>query len=175
MTPEAWLARLHGLDDEGWARHANPWSGWTRFATGLPLLIVAIWSRTWIGWWSLGLLVLALVWLWWNPRAFPPARSDAPWMTKAVLGERFWVRRDELTIPARHDRAPRRIALAATLGLPFLVWGLAALDPWPTALGLVVTIGGKLWFVDRMALLYDEVVAERPDLRYRPPASSALG
>ena len=49
MTVEKRIASAFGLDDEGWARHANPWSGWTRVITTLPLLIAAIWSRAWVG------------------------------------------------------------------------------------------------------------------------------
>jgi hypothetical protein len=33
---------------------------------------------------------------------------------------------------------------------------LIVLDPWITAVGLAVLTGGKLWFLDRMALLYDD-------------------
>ena len=46
--------RLMGMSDAVWARHANLWSVYTRF-TVLPLLVMAIWSRAWIGWWVLGL------------------------------------------------------------------------------------------------------------------------
>jgi hypothetical protein len=45
------LERLMSMDDRVWRRHANPWSGWTR-VTALPLLVLAIWSRVWIGWWA---------------------------------------------------------------------------------------------------------------------------
>jgi hypothetical protein len=45
------LERLMAMDDRVWRRHANPWSGWTR-VTVLPLLVLAIWSRVWIGWWA---------------------------------------------------------------------------------------------------------------------------
>ncbi|MCU0534073.1 MAG: hypothetical protein MUD14_09270 [Hydrococcus sp. Prado102] len=30
------------MSEEAWARHANPWSGWTRIVTALPLLIVTM-------------------------------------------------------------------------------------------------------------------------------------
>ena len=38
MTFEARIARLFAMDEATWARHANPWSVWTRF-TALPLLL----------------------------------------------------------------------------------------------------------------------------------------
>jgi hypothetical protein len=50
--PQTKLARIFGLEGDAWMRRANPLSVWTRF-TVLPLLAIAIWSRTWIGWWSL--------------------------------------------------------------------------------------------------------------------------
>ena len=51
--------RLMAMDDAAWTRHANPWSGISRFSCG-PLLILAIWSRDWIGWWSLIPIALAM-------------------------------------------------------------------------------------------------------------------
>jgi hypothetical protein len=42
-------------------------------------------------------------------------------------------------------------------GVPFWAWGLIVLDPWITAFGLAVQMLGKVWFIDRMALLYDDV------------------
>jgi hypothetical protein len=166
------LAALHRLDDDGWARHANPWSGWTRFATGLPLVVLAIWSRVWLGWWALVPLALVLLWLWANPRAFAPATSDAAWITKGVLGERIWVERDRQALPERHRRVPRVLAAGTALALPFLAWGLVFLEPWPTLVGVLGTTCGKLWFVDRMALLYDDMVRLHPELRYRPAADA---
>lgn len=66
--------KLMGMDDRVWARHANPWSGWTRVAT-LPLLAVAIWSREWIGWWALLAVAAVALWTWLNPAV--PAASKS--------------------------------------------------------------------------------------------------
>ncbi|MCA8931790.1 MAG: hypothetical protein KDA49_04945, partial [Rhodospirillaceae bacterium] len=53
-----WVAGAFRMDDATWARHASPWSVWTRVPIAL-LLVLAIWSRVWLGWWAL--LPVALV------------------------------------------------------------------------------------------------------------------
>lgn len=134
----------------------------------LPLLALAVWSRVWLGWWSALPVVLALVWLWLNPRAFPPSRSDRAWMTRAVLGERIWIGQDRSDLAAY--AAPLRLWTAVgVLGVPILAWGLWVLDPVTTILGIAVIAAGKLVFCGYMARLYDDAVAARPDRRYRPP------
>ena len=55
MTLEKKIAAVFAMSDEVWARHANPWSGLTRF-TALRLLIRAFWSRVRFGWWAIVLL-----------------------------------------------------------------------------------------------------------------------
>lgn len=169
MTAESRIARAFGLDDRAWARHANPWSGWTRFITCLPLFALAVWSRVWLGGWSLVPIALAVLWIWLNPRAFGPVVDDSAWISKGVFGERLWSQRHVLAVPERHRVMPNLLNIASLTGLPFLVWGLGALDPWPTVFGMALMIGGKLWYIDRMAVLYEDMVAVRPELRYRPP------
>jgi hypothetical protein len=66
------------LSDETWMRHANPWSVWTRYAA-FPLLVLAIWSRVWLGWGALVAVAIIIAWLIWNPRAFPPPASTRNW------------------------------------------------------------------------------------------------
>jgi hypothetical protein len=56
------IARLFRMDDEGRRRHANLWSVYTRFAA-VPALILAVWSCTWIGWWSLLPVAGVVLWL----------------------------------------------------------------------------------------------------------------
>jgi hypothetical protein len=78
VTTDTKLARLFGLQGESWLRHANPVSVWTRFAV-LPLLALSIWSRDWIGWWSLVPIALSLVFMVVNPLLFPKPASTRNW------------------------------------------------------------------------------------------------
>lgn len=149
----AWAFRM---SDKIWARHANPWSVWTRF-TALPLLVAAVWSRAWIGWWSLVPVVASVVWIWLNPHVFPRPPSTDNWASRAVLGERVWLNRKAVPVPARHRLMPNILSLVSGLGLPFLIYGLIRLDPWPTLLGVVLVYAGKLWFLDRMVWLYEDM------------------
>ena len=150
------------MDDRTWARHANPCSVWTRVAI-LPLLALAIWSRVWIGWWALVPVIGLMVWTWINPRAFPPPRSTNAWASKAVLGERVWLNRHSVPIPEHHRRAANILTMISASGFVPLAWGLIALAFWPTIFGVALTALGKLWFVDRMVWLYEDMKDARPE------------
>ena len=145
-----------GMSDAVWARHANPWSVWTRF-TCLPWLILAIWSRVWIGWWALVPIALACFWIWWNPRAFPPAKQTDNWASRGTFGERVFLNRKAVPIPAHHERWALVLGTLSAVGLLPLVWGLWALDAVMTMLGVVVVVLPKVWFVDRMVWLYADM------------------
>ncbi|MEJ7614441.1 MAG: DUF6653 family protein [Candidatus Fervidibacter sacchari] len=66
---EKLTSKLFRLDDEGWMRHANPWSGLTRVPC-LALLVAAFWSRVWLGWYSAIPIAAILLWTHFNPRCF---------------------------------------------------------------------------------------------------------
>ena len=137
--------RLMGMDAEIWRRHANPWSVFTRFLA-LPLLVLAIWSHVWIGWWAVAAIVLACFWIWLNPRLFaPPVRLDS-WAARGVMGERVFIgRRDEI---ARHHRLwADGLAWASLPGLIVLACGLIWTDPVWTIFGTVLAMLPKLWFL----------------------------
>ena len=154
--------RLMAMDDAAWARHANPWSAWSRFSC-LPLLALAVWSRAWIGWWALVPLALGLLWTWYNPRAFgPPATTDT-WASKGTFGERVFLNRKAIPIPRHHARAARVLTMLSAVGAVILVYGLVVLNAWATICGLFVTVGAKAWFVDRMVWLYDDMKDDDPD------------
>jgi hypothetical protein len=151
--------KLFGLEGERWMRHANPASVWTRFAV-LPLLALAVWSREWIGWWSLAAVALALVFMMVNPLLFPSPRSTRHWASKGVFGERIWTERDKTELPPQF----RSRVLSATyaiqvVGMAVLVYGLVELDLLATVTGLVITQTAKAWFIDRMVLLFEDMKA----------------
>jgi hypothetical protein len=49
------------------------------------------------------------------------------------------------------------LSVVSALGLPPLVWGLAVLDGWMVATGLVLQMMGKIWLLDRMVWLYEDM------------------
>lgn len=151
--------KVMGMSDATWERHANPLSGWTRIPI-LPLLALAIWSRDWIGWWCLAPIAALIIWIFVNPRAFPPPQSVDNWMSKGVLGERVFLARKAKRIPQHHTKWGIGLSIVAALGLPPLVYGLWALEVWPVLLGLTLTVGAKMWFLDRMVWLLVDTTSD---------------
>jgi hypothetical protein len=164
MNWQRHVSSAFGMDDATWKRHANPWSVWTRIA-GLVLLVAAIWSRVWLGSGAWLPVIAATIWLWFNPRAFPPPSSTDNWASKAVLGERVWINRDRIPIPAHHARMASRLSAVGLVGMICLAWGLYALAIWPTLLGMALIMLGKLWLVDRMVWLYEDMKNASPEYR----------
>ncbi len=148
--------RVMGMDDATWAKHTNPWSGWTRMSI-LPLFSFAIWSRIWLGWHVLWLILALLLWTWLNPRLFPIPRNDDAWMTKAILGERLWLAGKIPDAQAHHLAICRNLNLVGGLGVIVLAFGLWRLDPGWTLAGLVTILAAKLWFLDRMVWLRQDM------------------
>jgi hypothetical protein len=161
MDVFAGASRLMVMDRAAWARHANPWSVWTRVAI-LPLLVLAVWSRVWIGWWALLPVSLLAVWTWINPRAFQPPADWDNWASRGVLGEQLWLDRRRIAVPAHHARAARILAALSVLGIVPLAWGLVIFDAGLTLAGTATVTLAKLWFVDRMVWLHQDVTGLRP-------------
>lgn len=158
MTFERRIAAALRMDDATWARHANPWSVWTRVSI-LPLLFLAAWSRVWIDAWAWLAVALVLAWTWWNPRLFPPPATLDAWASRGVLGERHWLARDTVPVPAHHRVVPHVLALGSAVGLAIAIAGVIVLSPWATIGGLVASMMAKLWFLDRMVWLQHDMDA----------------
>lgn len=148
--------RLMAMNASTWARHANPWSGWSRLSI-LPLLAVAVWSRVWIGWWALIPTGAVLIWMWLNPRLFPPPASTDNWMSKGILGERIWLAHVTDPALAHHVPVVRSLTMMTSAGAALLVVGLAILNLPLTMTGLAVAMLSKLWLLDRMVWFYSEI------------------
>jgi hypothetical protein len=152
-------ARMAGMSDEAWKRHANPWSIWTRFAA-IPLGILAIWSRVWIGWWALVPVAVVALWLWWNPHAFAPVEKPTAWSSRGIFGERLWLQ-DRSAMPAGFAVVQRIWIVGALLGAALLLWGLIVLAIWPTVVGATLVVYGQLWRIDRLGIFYDQITGRR--------------
>jgi hypothetical protein len=164
VTSERRVAKLFRLEGENWMRHANPLSVWTRFAV-LPLLAISIWSRDWIGWWSLVLLALSLIFMVVNPLLFPKPRSTRNWTSKAVFGERVWADRNTVELPEqfRTSRVPAVTQAIQGIGVAVLAWGLVELDLLTVVAGIVIIQTAKTWYLDRMVLLFEDMKGSRPE------------
>jgi len=101
-----------------------------------------------------------LAWLWVNPRLFPPPRDETAWMTRGVLGERLWLARDETPVPAHHRRAPNILSTIGATGVLLAIGGLAMRAGWIVIAGVAVAMLAKLWFIDRMVWLHQDMTKE---------------
>jgi len=158
LTP---LTRLFGLDDEGWLKHTNPWSVWTRFAT-LPFIVLAIWSRVWLGWYALVPFGILVVWILINPTFFRVPDTFDNWAAKAVLGERLWTRAKDRPVPAHHKLAVQILNGLQTVSGLVLAYGLWRLDLAFTVAGTGFVYLTKMWFLDRMVWIYHDMNAGSP-------------
>ena len=124
------------------ARHSNPWSAWTRWASA-PLVLVPVWRRSWRD------AALVGVWMAVNPVLFGKPAHERAWATRAVLGEEQWI----------EDR-PTDVALAVDVGAS--VTGVAALiaahkrRAAPAAMSMATLMALLLWYWELMARYHDE-------------------
>jgi hypothetical protein len=107
--------------------------------TVLPVLILAAWSRVWLGWWVLVPGAIAPLWTWLNPRLFGRPVSLDKWASKAMLGERVWINRDEEPVPGHHQWVPNILNVVSGIDTVFVVWGVVQVAVWPTLFGAALT------------------------------------
>lgn len=144
------------LGEEGWRRHANPWSVYTRFAA-IPAGILAGWSREWIGWWAIAPLALVVIWLVVNPFAFKPIDKPTHWISKGILGEQLWLAGDAALVP---HRTTLRILLAfGIVGMVSMFAGVIWLNAWAASAGAALVTITQLWRIKRFARAYDQSAA----------------
>jgi Family of unknown function (DUF6653) len=115
------------------ARHCNPWSAWTRWAS-TPLILVPPWTR------RRSHAALIALWLTVNPFVFGKPRHQRAWSTRAMLGEELWITRRPrdaamfvsavtstaavvAIIAARgHRLVPATVATAVQMALTLVYW-----------------------------------------------------
>lgn len=160
MTIERKIARAFNLTDDNWMKHANPISVWTRYSV-LPLIVLAFWSRAWMGWWCLAPGITAILWMFFNPVFFNKPKSTKNWASKAVLGERVFLNRDEVSIPESHITPLHGILnIISSIGMLLSIWAIIYYSIWAAILGVALAYLGKSWYLDRMVWLYDDMKSE---------------
>lgn len=149
-------AKLMRMDDSAWARHANQWSVYSRIVGGTAVFF-ALWSGYWIGWAAVVPVALAVGWIYLNPRLFSPPKSTSNWAARGVLGERVFLNRRAVPIPGEYVTVSY-LTTAVAIGFILLcVLGFWRQDFWLAFTGWHAATVVKLWFVDRMALLWDQM------------------
>ncbi len=144
------------MDDETWKKHSNPWSVITR-NTVTPILVIAFWSRIWLGIYSIIPITLSLIWMYVNPRIFSVPKSTNNWASKGVFGEKVWLNRDKIPVPEYHKKEPNILSIISGIGFLFVILGTLILDMWLVLFGGAIQFTCKLWFVDRMVWLYEDM------------------
>ncbi|MFI9406920.1 DUF6653 family protein [Nocardia sp. NPDC052316] len=98
-----------GIRRAVFARHSNPWSAWSRWATA-PLLLVPVWKRSWPHAAAVG------AWFAVNPLIFPAPADQRAWATKAILGEELWLADHPMDAALAVNTAATGAGVAAVLG-----------------------------------------------------------
>ncbi|EBA12513.1 hypothetical protein RCCS2_14489 [Roseobacter sp. CCS2] len=156
--------KLMAMSDAAWAKHANPWSVYSRVIGG-SLVFVALWSPFWIGYWGVLAILAAVLWVRINPRMFAAPKHTDTWATQGVLGERAFMNRAAVPIPMHH-----RFAASVTSGLAgfFMLIVVAAFlmhDFWLAFTAWHAATLAKLWFCDRMVWLWADMKAATDQYR----------
>ncbi len=152
--------RIMSMSDEDWQRHMNPWSGWSRLSV-LPLLVLSIWSHVWFGWGAIVPIMLVLGWTWLNPRLFKAPQATDNWMSQGIMGERVWLARKQTPIPTHHAEAITVLNVANGIGLVVMFFGVWFYDVGFTLAGMILSMGAKLWCVDRMIWLKNDMTSQQ--------------
>lgn len=162
--------KIMSMNDEVWLRHANPWSVWTRIPF-IFILVPVAYSWKWLGWYILIPLSIACLWIYLNPRIFPPVKEINSWGSKAVMGEKIFTERKTkgYELPNHHIKMSNILTTASALFFIPAIAGIVILNPWMTAIGTLASWLCKMWFIDRMVWIYND---HRELLEFTTPSKS---
>jgi len=148
MTLERKIAKVFRLTDENWMKHSNPWSVYTRYSV-LPLIILAFWSRIWIGWWCLIPGLMSILWMFFNPVFFSKPQSTKNWASKSVLVTYLY----------------SLLNIISSAGMILSIWAMIYYSIWGAILGVALAYLGKSWYLDRMVWLYESMKSENEEYK----------
>lgn len=115
--------------DDVWARHSNPKSGWSRLFGGF-VFVASVYHRKWR---LMGFTILFLVI---NPVLFrEPTEEPDDWMYKVVRAEERWTNDGNRLIGLEYPQ------ILNTLSIPAMLYGLYAASKQKPVSTVVFTIG----------------------------------
>ena len=126
------------LEDAFWTRHANPWSGGTRYAVS-PVLTYALYHRNW------RLLGLSLAFAAVNPVLFPPPKDTDGWLSHAVLAERAWLEAGNGTLGTDYPNVLNLLNVQVTL---YTLYAAVRRRPVGAAVGTALQMALKTLWVE---------------------------
>ncbi|GAA1979604.1 hypothetical protein GCM10009718_15500 [Isoptericola halotolerans] len=129
------------------ARHSNPWSMWTRWAS-TPLMLVPVWRR------SPRDAALVGLWMAVNPVVFREPAHDRAWATRAALGEEQW-------IAERPMDTAMAVDVAATAALLAAMVAAHRRRAVPAAAATALGMGLLMAYWELMARYYDRLLDEK--------------
>ncbi|QIA64937.1 hypothetical protein GT360_15330 [Vibrio astriarenae] len=149
--------KLMSMDESAWQRHSSPLSVYSRFSI-LPMFTFVIGIREHLGWWTLLLFGVVVLWTWLNPRLFSAPTTTNNWASMGTFGERVYLnQKNESLIPKHHLKTAKGIILLQLVGLPFWFYSLYSIDTLLMMISTLYLMFTKAWFVDRMVWLYKDV------------------
>ena len=104
-------------------------------------------------------------WSVWTRASVLRPRTTRSWASRGVLGERVWLNRDVVPVPAHHRRVPHVLNSLTASGSALVIFGLVDLAVWPTLTGALLIYCGKFWFLDRMVWLFEDMSARHAPYR----------
>ena len=100
------------------------------------------------------------MWLLINPTLFSKPKSIDNWGSKAVIGERYWSERKENFVPKHHNVPIMILTILQTIGGIVLMIGLWKLEVNLTIMGMITVYLSKMWFLDRMVWVYEDMTTK---------------
>ena len=134
-----------------WKRHSNPKSVWTRIPIA-PVVAYAIYRRSW------RVLLLAGLWGIVNPIFFSPPEDEDAWMTRGVLAQQWWVRKEGNGILG--TSGPNIFSTAGVLTTIYTLYAAWQQRPLETALGTILTVVLNFWWLRHLIVRYDRQVQQ---------------
>lgn len=133
------------FEEQFWARHSNPKSGWSRVPIG-AVIVYALYRRDW------RFLAAAMCWLVLNPILFSPPDSEDAWMTRAVRAERWWLETGNNPVGLTYPNICNTAGAVGFLGALVAAWRR---QPVAATIGTVGSVGLKLWWLRVLVSWYD--------------------